>query len=363
MTRRSARAAAAGAAALMILLAPSGASGQESVLVKLGTAAPEGSSWHTILPERGEEWRKASGGAVTLRIYPGGVLGDEPDMVRKMRVGQIQAAALTAVGLSEIDDAIAALQIPMMLDSWEELDHVREKLRPELERRLDEKGFVALNWGDAGWVMFFARRPFATPDDLRKMKLFVWAGDSRAVDLWKASGFNPIPLASTDILPGLQTGLIDAFDTTPLLALASQWFGLAPHMLDLRWAPLVGATVIDKRTWRKVPKESRPALLAAAEKAGQRLRGEIRAANDTAVKVMSQHGLTVHAAPPEVLAEWRRSAESAWPKIRGTLVPAAMFDEVRRLRDAYRQESPKGAPPAPAPAPGPEPAKPSTPSR
>ncbi len=336
------RAPALPLALLVTLLAPASAGAQEPVLVKMGTAAPEGSSWHSILLEMGEEWRKSSGGAVTLRIYPGGVLGDEPDMVRKMRVGQIQAAALTAVGLSDIDEAVAALQIPMMFDSWEELDHVREKLRPELERRLDEKGFVVVNWGDAGWVMFFAKQPFATPDDLRRMKLFVWAGDSKAVDLWKASGFNPIPLAATDILPGLQTGLIEAFDTTPLLALASQWFGQAPYMLDLQWAPLIGATIVDKRTWRKIPKESRPAILAAAERAGLRLRGEIRTANDTAIKVMSQHGLKVHAASPDVRAAWRRSAESAWPKIRGTIVPAPMFDEVQRLRDAYRQAAPQG---------------------
>ncbi len=337
------RAASMSVVLIATLLAPSSTGAQEPVLVKLGTAAPEGSAWHSILMEMGEEWRRSTGGAVTLRIYPGGVLGDEPDMVRKMRVGQIQAAALTAVGLSDIDEAVAALQIPMMVDSWEEVDHVREKLRPELERRLDEKGFVVVNWGDAGWVMFFAKQPFSTPEDLKGMKLFVWAGDSKSVDLWKASGFNPIPLAATDILPGLQTGLIEAFDTTPLLALASQWFGQAPHMLDLQWAPLIGATIVDKRTWRKIPKESRPAILAAAEKAGLRLRSEIRSANDTAIKVMSQHGLKIHAASPEVRAAWKRSAESAWPKIRGTIVPAPMFDEVQRLRDAYRQAATQGS--------------------
>lgn len=308
----------------------------EPVLIKMGTAAPDGSSWHRILTEMGEQWKKSTNGAVELRIYSGGVLGDEPDMVRKMRVGQIHAAALTVVGLADIDPSVSALQIPMMFNSYEELDDVREKIAPQLEAALEAKGFHVLNWGDAGWVMFFAKEPFSLPADLKRMKLFVWAGDSSAVDLWKSAGFNPVPLASTDILPGLQTGLINAFDTTPLLALASQWFGLAPHMLNLEWAPLVGATVVSSRTWKQIPKESRPAIRSAAEEAGRRLRAEIRAANAMAVAAMQQNGLTVHQPSPEVEAAWLAAAEGVYPKIRGTLVPAEIFDEVRRLRDAHR---------------------------
>ena len=330
------------AIASVILCAAGEGVGAAPALVKLGTVAPDGSSWHQILKDMGERWRQAPGGGVTLRIYAGGVLGDEPDMVRKMRVGQIHAAALTAVGLADIDPAVAALQIPMMFRTYEELDHVREKLRPILERRFEEKGFRILNWGDAGWVMFFAKEPFARPDDLRKMKLFVWAGDNTSVDLWKSAGFRPVALAATDILPGLQTGLINAFDTTPLMALSSQWFGLAPHMLDLKWAPLVGATVITTKAYGTIPPDARAALLAAADEAGVRLRGEIRASDGKAIEAMRKHGLIVQAASPELEAEWLKAAEGAYPKLRGAVVPADMFDEVRRLRDEFRKSG--GAP-------------------
>lgn len=312
---------------------------EPSVTVKMGTLAPEGSSWHQILKAMGEKWAHAEGGGVTLRIYPGGVLGDEPDLVRKMRVGQIHAAALTAVGLADIDPAVSALQVPMMFQSYEELDFVREKLRPALEKRLADRGFVVLNWGDAGWVMFFAKEPFARPGDLKRMKLFVWAGDNQAVDLWKAAGFSPVPLASTDILPGLQTGLINAFDTTPLLAASSQWFGLATHMLNLKWCPLVGATVITKKAWDTTPPAAREALMKSASEAGERLKGEIRAANDKAIDAMTKRGLTVHEVSAQDLAAWRQAAEGVYPKIRGGMVPADMFDEVRRLRDAFRAPS------------------------
>jgi len=329
--------------AFLAIVATAAAAPGPEIVIKMGTTAPEGSSWHQIFKEMGEEWRQASGGGVVLRIYPGGVLGDEPDLVRKMRVGQIQAAALTAGGLSDIDKSVAALQIPMMFRSYDELDYVREKLRPTIEKRLEEKGFVVLNWGDAGWVMFFAKQPFTTPDDLKKMKLFAWAGDNDAIEIWKAAGFQPVPLPSTEILTGLQTGLINAFDTTPLLALSSQWFGLAPYMLDLKWAPLVGATVMSKRTWQKVPPEARPALLKSAGKAGERLKSDIRQANDKGIEAMKSRGLKVLPVTPEVEAAWQRAAESAYPRIRGTIVPAPMFDEVKRLRDEYRAAAGKAA--------------------
>jgi TRAP-type C4-dicarboxylate transport system substrate-binding protein len=331
---------------LLVAVVASPVAAAEPVLIKMGTLAPDGSSWHQIFKAMGEEWRKAPGGGVTLRIYPGGVLGDEPDLVRKMRVGQIQAAALTAVGLADIDTAVSALQIPMMFRSWEEVDAVREQIRPALERRLEEKGFIVLNWGDAGWVMFFAKQPFTTPADMKKLKLFVWAGDNQAIDMWKSAGYQPVPLSSTDILTGLQTGLINAFDTTPLLALSSQWFGLAKHMLDLKWAPLLGATIIHKKTWDKIPAETREAMRHAAAEAGERLKADIRAANDKAIDAMKERGLTVHASSPEIEAAWTREAEGIYPKIRGTLIPAETFDEVKRLRDAYRASAAagKGAP-------------------
>ncbi len=328
-----------GAAAALVMLGafPGGAApARAEVIVKMATLAPEGSTWDQILKAMGGKWRQAPGGGVTLRIYPGGVLGDEPDVVRKMRVGQIQAAALTSVGISDIDDSVAAFQIPMMYRSDEELDFVRERLRPKIERRLEAKGFVVLNWGDAGWVRFFAKQPFRRPDDLKTMKLFAWAGANQAIDLWKAAGFNPVPLAATDVLPGLQTGLIDAFDTVPLSAVASQWFGLAPNMLDLEWAPLVGATVITKKAWESIPAAARDAVLAAAAEAGERLRDEVRSDNRKAIEAMRKRGLTVISPTPEDEAAWRQAAERIYPKIRGTLVPAAIFDEVKRLLEERR---------------------------
>ena len=158
---------------------------------------------------------------MTLTIYADGVQGGESAMVQKMRVGQLQAAMLTATGLSEIDDSVSALQnMPMMFHSLAEVDFVREKLRPRLEKSLLDKGFVALFWGDAGWVRFFSKTPVLRPEDLKKLKLFVWQGDNRQVDLMKSAGYQPIPLETANIYSGLQSGMIDAVPSVAYYALA-----------------------------------------------------------------------------------------------------------------------------------------------
>jgi TRAP-type C4-dicarboxylate transport system substrate-binding protein len=306
------------------------------VVVKMATLAPEGSSWYRVLQEMGESWKKASDGTVILRIYPGGVVGDEDAMIRKMRVGQLQAAAITGIGLAYLDRGFYALHVPMMYASDEEFDYVRDRVAPVLEKRLEEKGLVVLNWGDAGWVHFFAQKPFTRPSDVKAMKLFVWGMDTTLVQLYKETGFQPVPLSSADILPGLQTGLINAVDTTPLAALAFQWFGLTPHMADVRWAPLTGATVIDRKAWLKIPEGTRSKLLEASRSAGLRLRGEIRRLNDDALKVMVKNGLKVHHVPPDAQAEWRKIVEDVYPRIRGSIIPAEMFDAARKYRDEYR---------------------------
>ena len=306
-------------------------------VVKMGTLAPEGSPWHQALQVMGERWRKISGGQVKLVIYPGGVLGDEPDMVNKMRIGQLHSAGLSGAGLSGIEPGVMALQIPMMFDSYEELDYVRERVAPRLEKLIEAHGYLVLNWGDVGWVHFFTTRPATRLDDMRKMKLFTWAGgDNETIELWKANGFRAVPLAATDILTGLQTGLIDAVPNAPLFALLDQSFGIARNMIDVKWAPLVGATVITRRMWDSLPAAQRGDMLNAAREAGVSMRGGIRKMGDEAIVTMQKRRLQVIRVDAATVQEWRREAEGVYPKVRGGMVPVELFDEVRKLRDEYR---------------------------
>ncbi|HWH72510.1 MAG TPA: TRAP transporter substrate-binding protein DctP [Candidatus Sulfotelmatobacter sp.] len=307
------------------------------VKLKLGTLAPAGTSYHKSLQMMGEKWRKASNGAVQLMIFPGGTQGSEADMVGLMQTGNIDAALLTAGGISEIDPSALALQImPMSFRNLDEVDYVGEKLRPQLEARLLARGYVVLFWSDSGWVRFFSKAPVIHPDDLRKLKVYCGAGNADEFDLWKMSGFHPVALEPAGIPQGLLSGTISAVPTVPIFALAAQLDSQAKYMLELNWAPLVGAAVVQKKAWDKVPAELRKALLEIADETGRQVKAAGRAESDAAVAAMVKRGLIVNKVTPEVDAEWRAVIDPLKDRIRGKIVPADMFDQAQRSLQEFR---------------------------
>jgi TRAP-type C4-dicarboxylate transport system substrate-binding protein len=328
-------------AAALALVAPSRAVlAQSPARLRLGTMAPQGTSYHRILQEMGERWRTATGGQVQLTIYAG-TMGSEAELVRRMRLGQLQLGTLSVIGLEEIDPQVTALSVmPMMFRSAEEAEYVRLRLQPQLEQRLLERGFVVLFWADAGWVQYFTRTAAVRPEEFRRLKVFVTASSTQQVDLMRAEGWTPVPLEWSDALTALQTGMVDAIPTIPYYALAMQFHTVATHMLRLNWAPLAGATVVNRRTWEGLPAETRAAMLAAARDAGQRFQTRAHLENDSAVTAMQRRGLVVHDFTPAAAAEWRTMVERLYPRIRGSLVPADVFDQVVRLLDEYRAQRP-----------------------
>lgn len=307
------------------------------VQVKLATLAPKGSSFHIILMEMGEAWRQAPEGGVRLTIYADGTMGGESDMVRKMRFGQLQAAALTAVGLREITPSVAALQfMPMMFRSWDEVEYVLEQMAPRLDKEFADKGFVVLFWSYAGWVKYFSKEPALYPEDFKRMRVFTWAGGVEEQRLMRSLGYNPVPLETADILPALQTGLINAAPAPPVFANAAQFHTQVSYMLDLNWAPIVGGAVITRQVWTKLPPATQAAVRQAAQQAGAKMKERSRKENDEAVQAMQKRGLKVTPVTPEVEAVWRRVAEQVYPDIRGSIVPADEFDLVQRLLKEFR---------------------------
>jgi TRAP-type C4-dicarboxylate transport system substrate-binding protein len=324
---------------VMAVLALAGArpAAAQPVLIKMATLVPDGSSWHLILKETADKWKTLSNGRVTVRLYAGGVAGDDPDVVRKMRLGTLNAGVLTSVGMAEVDKSVYALGVPMMYESYAEVYYVLDKMRPRLEASLESKGFVVLNWADGGWVHFFTQKPVATPDDLRALKLFSWAGDATSVDLWKSAGFNPIPLPATEISTALQTGLVSALGCPPQVAVIAQYYNYAKNMTALPWQLLLGATIVNKNVWDRIPADVRPGLRQAARESGTRLQEEVRNSGDRDVEAMRKRGLNVVAVDAATRELWRKTAESLYPRIRGSVVPADAFDEALRHRDEYRK--------------------------
>ena len=302
------------------------------ILIKMATLAPEGTDWHGFLVEMGQKWKQATHGEIILRIYPGGVVGDERDMIRKMRIGQIQAAAITSEGLSEINNDYTAFFMPLLYEDWEDVDYIRERIMGDLSSGLEKNGFKLLVMADVGFAYWFTKDPVYSPDDLKGKKIFVWAGDYKTAELWKRGGYNSVPLASTDVLSGLQTGLVDAIATPPLNALAQQWFGITNHMLDMRWGLLSGGIVVDNRTWKKIKPEYQEIMLEIAAEVGTRIQAKNRAEDQNAIEIMKKYGLTVHHLSPQQHAHWEELVYSWYPIIRGTVVSESIFDKVVALK-------------------------------
>jgi TRAP-type C4-dicarboxylate transport system substrate-binding protein len=305
--------------------------------LRVGTLAPKNSLYHRQLLELGEAWRTAQGGGAKYVVYPDGSQGGEAEMARRMRIGQLQGALLSVVGLREIEPSITALQnLPLLFRSWEELDYVREKMRPAMEKKFLDKGFVVLAWGDAGWVRFFSKEAAVRPDDYKRMKFFAWGSEPEQQSIMKSLGYTPVPLETADILPSIQTGMINVVPSTPYFALASQIYNTAPHMLEINWAPIVGAMVITTKAWDAMAPEAQQALRTAGDKAGVQMRAQARQEVTEAVDAMKKRGLVVHKPNAAEMQEWNALAEALYPRIRGTMVPAETFDEVFKQVKAYR---------------------------
>lgn len=301
-------------------------------MIKLGTLAPAGSPWHKALEDLDAEWREISGGEIRLRIYPGGVLGDENDLVRKMRLNQIQALALSAKGLSEIDPGIWGLSQPMLADSIEAFNWIRSRVSPELNRRYQAGGLQLLLWADVGWVRWFSTRPIRTPDDLKEHRIFNWAGSSHIEYLLKAYGLRAVSLSILDVTFGLETGLIDALAMVPLSAASAQWFGIANYMTKFRWSLLTGALLIRTDVWSLISPDLQIKLLESAHAIGERLQVQALEMDAEAIRIMEEYGLQVVEITPEERLRWDEWFEPSRSVLRGTLVDTTMFDQVMELR-------------------------------
>ena len=309
--------------------------------IKLATQAPINSSYHKAMQDMGAEWEAKTSGRVKLTVYAGGTQGSEDATLRMMRPGvdQLQGGLLMLPGLSSIDDAFSVFGIPFLFASDAEGRYVLEKLGPMLEKRLEARGFKLLAWGSAGWVQLFSKSPVNTLADVKAAKLFTTQGDDRLVQWYKQNGFRPVALNSGDIPAQLKlpNGMIDAAPMPPYPALLLQVFRDAKYMLDVDVAPLFGALVLTTEAWNKISAADKTVVAAAAKSTEQRLLGEAAKLDATSIETMKTRGLTVNTPDPKALATFRAEADRLVATIRGTLVPADIYDAAVRERDTFRK--------------------------
>ncbi len=328
-------------ALLTILLAAAVGTAASALTIKLGTLAPVGSPWEVGLRRIAADWDRLSGGSVTLRIYAGGVAGDEPDMIRKMRFGNLNAAGITVTGLQGIFKGFKTLSYPLLVRNDAELSYVLGRMEPFFEQELEKRGFRAVMWSPGGWTYLFSRRPVVFPQDLKSQKLWVWSGDPDEIQAYQRAGFQTVTLAISDLMTSLQGGMVDAMVTSPLLAASNQWFGVLGNMSTLKLAPLWGAVIITEKTWEQVPPDLQPKLLEAAQKVADSLAPELAKADEQAITIMKKYGLKIDEVTPKAEAQWAAVLDKTFPSLIGTAYDRQSFEMARKYLDEYLAAHPR----------------------
>jgi len=304
--------------------------------LKIATLAPPDSAWMKLFEGMNAEIKKATGGAVSFRYYPGGASGDEKDVVRKIRINQLHGGALSSIGLGEIQPELLVLQMPLLFRNYKELDHVRNKLAGRFDALLDAKGYVNLGWGDVGYTYVLTKTPVKTLEDLKKVKMWAWVDDPIGKKVFELAGINPVPLAVPDVLPSLQTGLIDGCYASPLVAIAMQWHTKVKYVATMPLVIGIGATIVSKKQFETLSAEHQKTVREIARKWHAKLVRQIRSDNKKAVGTLKKAGIQTVRIGKGEQKQWQEMSARTRKALTGKLFSAEVLAEVERELKAYR---------------------------
>ena len=322
---------------LLLLIATAGNAASKTRVIKLATLAPEGSAWTEIFSNLNTELKEKTNNGVRLKIYPGGVLGDEKDMIRKMYVGQIHGAVLTSAGLSTIFSEMDVFQIPFLFKTYDEVDYVLDKMDSFFKKGFEDKGYILPAWTEGGFIRLMSTKPIASLDDLRKAKVWTWEDAPMAKAIFDEAGISAIPLSLPDVQVGLQTGLVEVVYAPPSGAISLQWFTKTKFMTDLPLMYLIGGIVIKKNIFKKLPSDHRQILLELCSKYMDQLKLVVRQENQDAIKVMSKHGVKLIQPSKEQIKEFKAVSARAMSRQIGKSFSKKIKDEVIGYVEEYRE--------------------------
>jgi TRAP-type transport system periplasmic protein len=320
---------------LILLFALTVSMHAQQYTIKFATLAPEGSTWINVMKEYDQTIRKESGGRIGFRIYPGGVQGDEKDVLRKIKLGQLHSAGVTGNGLTTIAPKARILDSPFLFKSYAEVDYIYKNFEKEFDQAFEENGYVNLGWSEVGFVYVFTNTPVKTQADMRTVKMWMWEGDPVAEATFTALNIHPIPLSISDVLTSLQTKLIDGVYTTPLAALGYQWFTRVKYMLNIPLADAAGAVVISKKKFDELPADLQEILRRNGKNYMRKLTELIR--EDKSVETLKKNGVTVIEPPPrEELAKYDEVGKRGRRLIAGKLYSEDLLNRVEKAIEDYR---------------------------
>ena len=300
--------------------------------IKFATVAPEGSTWMKHMRRLDQTIKKKSKGAVGFRLYAGGVAGDEMDVLRKIRIGQLHCAAFSGVGLGKVLPMVRVLDLPFLFKDYQEIDLVHRELKPFFAENFQKKGFEFLAWAEVGNVHLFSKKPIQKVRDLSQLKVWTWSGDPISKTTFSFMGTNPIPLAITDVTTALNTGMIDTVYAPSLGALALQWYVYLKYMTSLPLTHSTGAVLLSRKIYKKLPDHLSKMLIDEFEAAMADLTIDLRAQADEAVNLLKKSGLTIIPMPPEQeRKEFFKVHDRVATDLAGKIYPQELLERVYRL--------------------------------
>jgi TRAP-type C4-dicarboxylate transport system substrate-binding protein len=328
------------------IAALTGRASADNAELRIASLAPSGSPWMEVLDKAAAEVKDKTAGRVTFKYFEGGQQGDERDFVRKIKLGQLDGAAVTAVGLSMIDESIRVLELPMMFQSAEELDYVADKLWPHFQAKFEKNGFRLNDRGEVGWIYFLSKSKVEKISDLRTQKLWLWGDDSLVGAVFKKLGLNGVPLGVPEVDGALTAGKIDACYSSPLAAVALQWYSKVKYMTSMPMSFAIGATVISNKAYSKLTPEDVKLVDDISRANARKLRKTIRKANEDAKGTMSRKGVTVVPTPVAMVDDFTKQSMELWDQLAGKIYSKEELKMVLDARDEYRAKHKAAAPTA-----------------
>jgi len=325
-------------AAVLVVLSANASAAQHTL--KFATLAPPGSTWMNLLEDWGKTVKERSQGRLAFKFYPGGVQGDEPDVLKKMRFGQLQGGAFTGYGIGQMYSPARVLELPFLFDTQEEIDHIRTQFTPEFEQGFRERGYRLLGWMEVGFVYFFSQHSIQTLEDLKKRRIWLWQGDALGEAMFRAGNLAPIPLSITDVFTSLSTGLIDTVYCTPLAAIALQWFTKTEYMSSVPMTNGIGGLVVSNKFFDSLPADLQALLQETGREAGERLIAATRVDNAKSLEVLQQEGLKFVMQPGHVdVGELTRMRDEAAAELTASgYIPKELYARTWAELEALRAE-------------------------
>jgi TRAP-type C4-dicarboxylate transport system substrate-binding protein len=332
---RTLRVAAAASLALL------GSNAGRAAELKIATVAPDGSRWMQQIRAGAEQIKMRTDGRVALKFYPGGVMGNDSQVLRKVRVNQLQGGAFAAGGLGDRYHGLNLYGIPLLFRSLEEVDAARARLDPKLIAGLDQAGFVSFGFIEGGFANLFSNEPIHTVNEMRRKKVWVPDGDEIAFLAMQELGLSPVTLPVTDVLTGLQTGLIEITFASPVVALVLQWHTKVKYITRLPVSYSYGVFAIEKEAFGRLSADDQNVVREIMTQTMSGLDREAREENERANETLVKTGIKPVDVGSADVDEWRHTIEGMYPRIRARPdIDPALFDELQAILADYRRAHP-----------------------